>query len=352
MRLSHALTILSFITAVALTCSCHKEYHGTGIIRPVVKGVDTKSAPIIIDDKANSSEAGTNTEKISVKGFIMDAWLASEGHDNETGATVDVHYFTKTAETPDGSVWNIDGKPKWINGIATRFWCWNKDAEQSGLAIKNDYSSTSDTRNFSFAVPGDASKRGDIVMAYTKKTWTDSKNDEVNFRFYHPVANICFVPNTDPDGFSDNIVITEISLLNVSTKGDFSFTFKSPAANDGEPQTALFTWSNLSAPETLSESVDNIDKATGDKLTKLNFFIPEQAISTDTRLRVTFRKKNDNAELTREASLYDSHSGFDNRWKSGGYYKYRIKAVAVGQGIEIDATIIDWTEMEYEYDVN
>lgn len=354
MRLSHALTILSIITAVALTCSCHKEYHGTGIIRPVVKGVDTKSAPIIIDDKANSSEAGTNIEKISVKGFIMDAWLASEGHNNETGATVPVHYISKAAVTHTSSVWNIYGEPKWINGIATRFWCWNKDAEQSGLTIKGGYSSTSDTRNFSFAVPGDASNRGDIVMAYTKKTWTDSKNDEVSFRFYHPVANICFVPNTDLDGFSDNIVITEISLLNVSTKGDLSFTFKSPEAKDGEPQTASFAWSNLSDPETLSESVDNIDKASKDKLTDLNFFIPQQTISTDTKLRVTFKKKNDNAVLTREASLYDSdpHSGFDNIWKSGGYYKYRIKAVAVGQGIEIDATIIDWTEMEYEYDVN
>lgn len=335
MRSSHTLTILSFITAVAFTSSCHKEYHGTGIIRPVVKGVDTKSAPIIIDDKANSSEAGTNIEKISEKGFIMDAWLASEGHDNETGAKVDVHYFTKTAVTPDGSVWNIAGepKPKWINGIATRFWCWNSNAQDYGLNTGKSYSETSDSRDFSFAVPVDPSKRGDIVMAYTKKTWTDSKNDEVNFRFYHPVANICFVPHDD---FLANIEITEISLKNIHTHGDFSFT--GSGAEDGAAQTALFTWSNLSSKENLAGSVS---KAT---LSKLNFFIPEQTIGTDAMLSVTFRRNDDGTTVTREVSIYDADNP-TQKWSANHYYRYRINATeALNKPIELTVELAAWSD--------
>lgn len=334
------LPTLSGFVAIMLLTGCGKiGTTSTGVINPIVKGVDTKSAPVIIDDNNTYDEKpGTHAEKISVNGFVMDAWLESAGHDNETGDAVPVHYIDKASVT-HGDSWVIDGEPKWLNEITTRFWCWNKNASSSGLDTEKAYTQTSDVRNFSFSVPANASNRGDIVMAYTKKAWTDSKNDNVYLRFFHPVVNICFLRH---DNFSENMEITEIKLKNVYRQGDFTFTGN--GAEDGDSQTAVFTWSNLSSKGDLSETESNgLSKA---NLSDFNFFIPEQTLSSDTRLSVTFRR-NDGSTVTREASLFESDpsASFKNKWLAGHYYCYRIEATeALNQPITFTVSLVSWAE--------
>lgn len=323
--------------ALLVTSGCGKiGPTSTGVINPVVKGVETKSAPVIIDDNNTyDQKPGANSEKISVNGFIMDAWLENPGHDNETGDAVPVHYIDHALVTHNTS-WTIAGEPRWVNEITTRFWCWNTKAQSYGLDTGKSYSQTSDIRNFSFSVPNDASNRGDIVMAYTKKEWTDSKDDNVNLRFFHPVADICFVKHDD---FSSNLEIIELRLKNVYRQGDFTFT--GSGTEDGASQTAVFTWSNQSSKGDLSETESNgLSKTT---LSNFNFFIPEQPIGSDAMLCATFRR-NDGTTVTRDISIYDSEHP-TQKWLSNHYYCYRVNATeTLNQPVVFTIELVSWQE--------
>lgn len=324
-----ALILLSLAGFGSLT-SCEKIHTGNGTIVPVVKGVSegaTKSGPVTIDDdKVYDEKPGANAEKLSVNGFIMDAWLESEGHDNETGNPVPVH-FIDNAPVTHSSNWIISGDPKWVNGIATRFWCWNKLAMDSGLNTGLGYSETSNTRNFAFTVPTEATNRRDIVMAYTKKTWTESANDYVNLRFYHPLANICFILS---DSFTANLDIVNIKLENVFTKG--SFTYTGSGSENESSQTASFIWSDLSGENDILEVIDKAN------IRNVNFFIPEQSPTAETRLSVTF-KRNDNTTVTRKVELL----GNPVKWEAGHYYCYKIGATdALNQPIVFTLDLVSW----------
>lgn len=290
-----------FFYAVALLCSsCSVKPSGTGYVVPYVRSVGTKASPVTVTD-------------LKAGGFCIDAWLENEGVDNRTGNTVPLHYIQAAIVSYD-SRWTIEGSPRWLNGIETRFWCWNRAAADYGLNIDElDYQSTDDFRSFSFAVPATAANRKDIVTAYSKKTWSHSSGDEIGFSFFHPLAGICFCLSDD---FSENIEIAEIGLKNVYRSGDFSF------GSDGVGSEATFTWTNQSSrgDVILSEGVSKAE------IGNIWFYVPEQNLSVESSLCVTFINKADGTRISREVSVYNVGNDSMNAWTSSRFYRYNLKA--------------------------
>lgn len=321
---------------MALMTGCEKETRPAGLIRPVVKGVETKSGPVIIDDNASySGKPGANSEKLSTKGFVMDAWLESEGYDYQASAVAPVHYINNAAVT-FSSGWAIAGSPKWVDSTPTRFWCWNSLATSSGLNTGLSYSETSDSRNFSFQIPANAADRRDIVMAYTKKTWTETPHDDdVNLRFHHPLANICFMI-TDGLSSNSNLEIAGIALNNIYTQGTFSYTGSGDVSESA--QTAVFSWTPTGTKGNVTETA-GVSKA---NIRKINFFVPPQNLSASTMLSVTFLRT-DGTTVTRDVSVYSSTDASMQQWSADSYYCYRIDATdALNQPIAFTISLAAW----------
>lgn len=319
--------ILTFLL-VALITSCGKERPGTGIIRPVVKSVETKSGPVIIDDtNPYNGNPGTNSEKISVKGFVIDAYATEDyiDHTSNSPQKKAGRYFTE--EVKGGTMAH---EQYWINKIPIQFWCWSGLSMDSGLTPE-PYASISDSRDFSFTIPGTADNRRDIVMAFAAKTWKEGDPDNIDLTFHHPLVNICFRLSDD---FSDNLAITEISLKNIYTQGRFSFS------GDGSGS-AVFNWTGQASKGNVAENT------TGKDIRAVNFFVPAQNLSSESTLSVTFKRIAENEYITSEASVYSGSNPQMQNWSADHYYCYKIKATDSDSSIVLsfDSPIIsDWVD--------
>lgn len=331
LKLSRILLILSGLECLA---GCGKIHSGTGTIVPVVKGVSgghTKSGPVIIDDTADPSTG----ERLSANGFVMDAWAGSDYIDRASDPQEKAagRYFKKAVSYSSG--WTIADEPTWINKVPIRFWCWNSNAEASGLNTDRPYDNT-DTRTFSFSMPSDPSKRGDIVMASASKEWDESSDDDIDLTFHHPLSNVRMELNV-----GTGLTVTDVALLGVRTEGTFKMTG------------GTFTWD---MEVVNSKPVGNVAESLGASATAMNFFIvPQSVIEGITGLELTVKPDGKDA-YTSSVILSDTWTGSPSdhkEWLSDYYYKYKLTITTVPSdpiGFNFTVTLVDWGDMDYDDD--
>ena len=329
MRLFKNIALI-LLTLAGFEClvGCGKDnIDGGGTIKVKVRTAgNTKASGVINEDGSATQDClAAYIVNLQAEGFIMDAQIASDAHDNSTGAVIPAGKYFRDEVGYSGG-WATKTPQYWINNVDTHFWCWNKKAADHGLSITETDVPGSDVRSFSFSVPT-ASNRGDVILACSKEKWTESDGDGklVNLTFYHPLSHICF---SLKDDFSSEFTIKQISLKNVKTEGDFTFT---------RPST--FTW-NIQPSETdVVESDLNVTKSNG-AIEAVHFYmVPQDLISENTILSITFDY--DGNPVTRDAYLYVGSVPATHQWNAGTYYRYKIGAASLSP-IGFSVSLEDW----------
>ena len=328
-----ALILLSLAGFGSLT-SCEKIHTGNGTIVPVVKGVSegaTKSGPV------------TTTESIKSIGFVMDAY-ATENYIDHTSNTPQKYagrYFTESVNYSGN--WAMEHEQYWINDVPLRFWCWDRNAEDSGLSMKlYDYSES--TRGFLYAMPSDPNKRRDIVMCYASKTWDEGSGDEIDLTFYHPLTSLQFEFSV-PSG----VTLTKVAAIGLKTEGAFDMH------GDAGSIDSRFIWD---AELVDSRPVQRVEESLGPSATGINFYVvPQKIVEGVTGLELTLQPDGKDAYAVRVifSNSWTGSSTDHKEWKASYYYKYRLSvnnAPTDPIGFDISVTLDDWGNMDYNNDGN
>lgn len=328
MRLFKNIALI-LLTLAGLEClvGCGKDnIDGGGTIKVKVRTAgNTKASGVINEDGSATQDClAAYIVNLQEEGFIMDAQIASDAHDNSTDAVIPAGKYFRDEVGYSGG-WATKTPQYWINNVDTHFWCWNKKAADHGLSITETDVPGSDVRSFLFSVPA-ASNRGDVILACSKDKWMESDGDSklVELTFYHPLTHICF---SLKDDYSSNFTIKQISLKNVKTEGDFTFT---------RPST--FTWGIPSSETDVVESGLNITDSNG-AIDAVHFYMVPQALSERTVLSIEFEYMG--IPVTREAYLYVESDDATHQWLTGKFYRYRISATSLNP-IGFSVSLEEW----------
>lgn len=296
MKKNISIKFLSGILILTSVLGCESlEQNHERVIRPVVKGIETKAGPVI-----TTSVLETQAQ------FIVEAVLDADGHNPDNSRVPRGRYFLDYARY-NVDDWDLVNDHFWVNEVNTRFWCWNEEPISTCLhpsyPLNLEEMAGQSTRSFTFAVPELSNDRYDVVLAYASKTWIESNNDDtIDFTFHHPLANIRFKRGT----IADAMGIVSITLKNVKKNGTFDFT------GDGNGS-GSFSWRDLS---NIGDITETCTKAT---LESTNFFIPPQ--NTD-RIILSVVFSTGTGNVTREINVSDATHTF----AADTYYSFEINA--------------------------
>ncbi len=347
--------------------SCQdKEFSGrNATIRLLVTTADTKGT------------VTTNSILEASGAFSMESYVEDDYKDNTNtyeggkqiscGTGGNVHLSS--------GEWIIEGTPRCVANTNTHFWAWHpvtvagRSTPTPSLKADPDdddpeYPYTGEL-TFSYTVPtpdgeSDADNAKDIIFAYSKKRFAGS-DSLVNITFHHALAQVRFCASTNDGTFDKSLKIKSISISNLKTSGNASFTDSGNAEHNEQ-----FVWSGLSGSATFGQIYDaDLSASTVSGWTKgsytsgsdsynlytcenVFFMIPQTVVkgatdATSNMMTVVFDYKGD--ETVKSVPI----AGTDGvEWLGDHYYTYKIKATTVGRDIDMSVSLVGWSNRKEE----
>lgn len=322
----HFRQLAAAVIIVILSASCEKIGIG-GRIAFSVKGVATKSTAV------TSGNIG------AVYGqFTTDVWVTEDGDDRAEAAAFNQppHFIETATVSYDADAtpykWSLNEEKYWLNNVGLCFWSWAPVVE-SGRTIRTATNRENGTLPFSYTLPSpngtsDAASQKDLLFAfnYEKRTGATLEN-AVDITFYHALAMVNFMVDTEDGTFNNSYRISNVRIKNIYSSADCTFI---PSQLEAAGK---FEWTGHSVTSSYGQ---NYNAATWkDEIHDQAFMIIPQTTPGEAQLEVTFITAG-GASLTRTVAFNGEE------WKAGKYFKYKVKATSLDNKISFDCIVNDW----------
>lgn len=322
----HFRQLAAAVIIVILSASCEKIGIG-GRIAFNVKGVATKSTAVTSDNIG------------AVYGqFTTDVWVTEDGSDRTDAAAHDqpAHFIDGATVSYNAGAtpykWSLTVEKYWLNNVGLCFWSWAPVVE-SGRTIRTATNRENGTLPFSYTLPSpngisDASSQKDLLFAfnYEKRTGASLEN-AVDITFYHALAMVNFMVDTEDGTFNNSYRISNVRIKNIYSSADCTFIPSQPEAAD------KFEWTGHSVTSSYGQNYN--ESTWKNEIHDNAFMLIPQTTSGGAQLSVTF--------ITGGGASSTRTLGFSaETWEAGKYYTYKIKATSLDK-ISFDCIVNDWT---------
>lgn len=391
------------MVSVALSVSCSKiERHNRNSINVRVTAADTKGT-VTTTDGLKASGA------FSMMAYLSDDYVMREepgnprspyymnGDEPALFGEEDGLYFPISPASADGNVtlsgssWSISGDPKWVADVDTYFWAWhpvtapgrsNITPVRATSAYPTDPEAPrhpyTGELTFSYVTPtpaagqGDADAAVDLLFAYSMKKYVEKPNmtdsdKSINITFHHALSQVRFCVSTDDGTFDKSLKIKSISISNLKTSGNATFSDSGNAENNKYAYAPAngsydkFEWKDQSGSKTFTQTYDadfstsTVTGWTKGSYTKdshsytlytcenVFFMIPQAVTEAGNSMTVKFDYKG--AEIVKTVPITDSDG---DTWLGDHYYTYKINATTLGRDIDLSVSLVGWSNRKEE----
>lgn len=379
-------------TTIKLLVNTEGSTKGTVTTTDVLKASGAFSMMAYLSDKYTQREDVSNPKSPVIPDDP--AVPVEEGGAPKLFGNVDGAYFNKIVTlSKDG--WTISDNPKWVSGVDTYFWAWHpvtipdnrrviSDPEDDKTTVFPEDPKDPDSPrspktgklSFSYTTPTpdgatDADRAEDLLFAYSKKRFVEKKDltdsdKTINITFHHALSQVRFCVSTDDGSFDESLKIKSISISNLATSGNASFTDSGNAENNqyaydtSHGSYDKFVWTGQAGTATFGQtynadfSTSTVSGWTKGSYTKDThtynlytcenvFFMIPQTVTSSNKITVVFDYEGE--DITKTIDIADSTG---NIWLGDYYYTYKIKATTLGRDIDFSVSLVGWSNRKEE----